>query len=90
MKKFTITNLRFNIEGYNIDAAVDIDWTLHCYTQDRFFKEHHTAIELYNFDKPDWDIRLIYQKQLNTSTNTVVDIDGLIQEIKIWIKEMKD
>lgn len=90
MREFKITNLRFNIEGYNIDAAIDNDWVLHCYTQDEFFKKHHTAIELYNFDEPDWDVRVIYQEQLNTPTNTVVDVDGLIKEIKTWIKEMKD
>lgn len=90
IKDFKITNLRFNIEGYHIDAAIDNDWVLHCYTQDEVFKKHHTAIELYNFDEPDWDVRVIYQEQLNTSTNTVVDIDALIQEIKAWIKLMKD
>lgn len=90
MREFKITNLRFNIEGYNIDAAVDIDYALHCYPEDEFFKKHHTAIELYNFDEPDWDVKVIYQEQLNTSTNTIVDIDSLIQEIKAWIKEMKD
>lgn len=90
MREFKITNLRFNIEGYNIDAAVDIDWALHHYTQDEFFKRNHTAIELYNFDKPDWDVRVIYQEQLNTPTHRIVDIDSLIQEIKAWIKEMKD
>ena len=90
MREFKLTNLRFNIEGYNIDAAVDIDWSLHCYTQDRFFKDHHTAIELYNFDEPDWDVRIIYQKQPNSSIHRIVNVDNLIQEIKSWIKEMKD
>lgn len=89
MREFKITNLRFNIEDYHIDAAIDNDWVLHCYTQDEFFKKHHTAIELYNFDKPDWDVRVIYQEQRNTSTNIIVDVEGLIQEIKTWIKEME-
>ena len=90
MREFKITNLRFNIEGYNIDAAVDIDWALHCYTQDEFFKQHHTAIELYNFDEPDWDVKVIYQRcDDKDSIHTIVDVDALIQEIKTWIKEME-
>lgn len=91
MKLHKITNLRFNIEGYNIDAAVDNDWFLHCYTEDAFFKQHHTAIELYNFDKPEWDVKVIFlEGNLNDSIHTIVDIESLIQEIKTWIKEMKD
>lgn len=91
MREFKITNLRFNIEGYHIDAAIDNDWVLHCYTQDEFFKKHHTAIELYNFDEPDWDVKVIYQKcDDKDSIHTIVDVDALIQEIKAWIKENKD
>lgn len=97
MNRPQYTNLRFVINEYHIDAAVDINWTLHSYPEDEEFKDNHTAIELYNFDRPEWDVHVIYQEQRNkyeTSKierdkyclNAVVDIENLIQEIKSWIE----
>ena len=97
MNRPQYTNLRFVINKYHIDAAVDINWTLHSYPEDEEFKDNHTAIELYNFDRPEWDVHVIYQEQRNQyeidkfikdkyCVHAVVDIENLIQEIKSWIE----
>lgn len=97
MNRQQYTNLRFVINEYHIDAAVDINWTLHSYPQDEEFKNNHTAIELYNFDRPEWDVHVIYQEQRNQyeideferdkyCIHAIVDIENLIQEIKSWIE----
>ena len=65
MNRSQYTNLRFVINEYHIDAAIDINWTLHSYPEDEEFKDNHTAIELYNFDRPEWDVHVIYQEQKN-------------------------
>lgn len=97
MNRPQYTNLRFVINEYHIDAAVDINWTLHSYPEDEEFKNNHTVIELYNFDRPEWDVHVIYQEQRNKyeidkittdkyCVNAIVDIENLIQEIKSWIE----
>lgn len=97
MNRTQYINLRFVINEYHIDAAIDINWTLHSYPEDEEFKDNHTAIELYNFDRPEWDVHVIYQEQRNkyeTSkiekdkycVNAIVNIENLIQEIKSWIE----
>lgn len=97
MNRQQYTNLRFVINEYHIDAAVDINWTLHSYPKNEEFKNNHTAIELYNFDRPEWDVHVIYQEQRNQyeidrikgdkyCVHAIVDIENLIQEIKSWIE----
>lgn len=97
MNRSQYTNLRFVINEYHIDAAIDINWTLHSYPESEEFKNNHTAIELYNFDRPEWDVHVIYQEQRNQyqidkiikdkyCVHAVVDIENLIQEIKSWIE----
>lgn len=89
-----IVNIRFKCCGYNFDAAVDCDWFLHCYElfgdMDR---NNVTPIELYCIDKPDWDIRVIYQKNRNDQNgkygHTVVDWSNLIAEARKWVRQMK-
>lgn len=97
MNRSQYANLRFVINEYHIDAAIDINWTLHSYPEDEEFKNNHTAIELYNFDRPEWDVHVIYQEQRNQyqideiikdkyCVHAIVDIENLIQEIKSWIE----
>lgn len=97
MNRPQYTNLRFVINEYHIDAAIDINWTLHSYPESEEFKNNHTAIELYNFDRPEWDVHVIYQEQRNQyeidrikgdkyCIHAIVDIENLIQEIKSWIE----
>jgi hypothetical protein len=74
---------------------------LHCYEFESHDRQNETPIELYCFDKPEWDIRMIFHKepeaiitnnqQLETSGgiyNTCANIDEILEETKAWIKEM--
>ena len=42
--------------GLHFDAAIDCDWTLHCYGER---EKDVTPIELYCFDHTEWDIRMM-------------------------------
>lgn len=85
-----IINIRFKCCGYNFDAAVDCDWFLHFYEEKR---GDVIPIELFNFDEPDWDVRVIYQKGRNDQNeeygHTVVDWSNLIAEARKWVRQMK-
>lgn len=90
---FLTTNLRYEIDGLHFDAAVDINWEMHAYDEERYKEENWkntTAIELYCFDRPDWDIRMIYQSTKNNLCRTFVNIQNIFDETKKWIEEMKD
>ena len=98
---FITTNIRYKINGYTFDAAVDICWQLHSYANYMNLKDVQdcTAIEIYNLDKPEWDIKMIYQKnskniidfskirQQYEVIRTFVDFNNIIEETKKWIKE---
>ena len=91
--KPNIVNINFILNGLHFDAAVDVNWEMHAYDEERYEEENWsktTAIELYCFDKPDWDIKMIYQNKKNSTTHTVVDFDNIIEEIKEWIKQMSE
>ena len=88
-----IVNFRYQCCGYNFDAAIDCDWSLHCYGEK---SDEVTPIELYNLDKPDWDICMIYQKNHNDQNkseyainHTCIDWDNLIKETRKWVCEMR-
>lgn len=89
--RYTIVNIRYEIDGYHFDAAVDVDLMLHAY--DTAFEmdwEKCTAIELYNLDRRDWDIKMIYQDMKNSKTHTFVDMNNIIEETKKWIEKMEE
>ena len=91
--KPNIVNINFKLNGLNFDAAVDVNWEMHAYDKEQYEEENWsktTAIELYCFDKPDWDIKMIYQNKKNSTTHTVVDFDNIIEETKEWIKQMSE
>lgn len=88
-----IVNIKYRCCGYNFDAAVDCDWTLHCYDET---SDDVTPLELYNMDKPEWDIRMIYQGAKNDQykngeylNHTNVNWDNLIKETRKWVREMR-
>lgn len=90
-----IVNIKYRCCGYNFDAAVDCDWQLHCYDFPKK-SDNITPIELYNFDEPDWDIRMVYQEKRNDQrkeqyaiNHTVVDWDNLLKETRKWVREMR-
>lgn len=58
-----IVNIRYRCCGLNFDAAVDCDWELHFYGDEK--KADVTPIELFCFDNTDWGVRMIYQKDVN-------------------------
>lgn len=69
---------------------------MHAYDKKEYEEENWsktTAIELYCFDNPHWDIKMIYQtlnNRKNSTTHTIVDFDNIIEETKKWIKEMSE
>lgn len=103
METHRIVNLRYKINNYQFDAAVDIHYCLHYYEEDNIEKSRKIPIELYNFDKPEWDIKVIFvtNKELGFDENqiinypdselchTFVPIDFIIRETMKWIKENK-
>ena len=94
--KPNIVNINFKLNGLNFDAAIDINWEMHAYDEEQYEEENwskNTAIELYCFDKPDWDIKMIYQtlnNRKNSTTHTIVNFDNIIKETKKWIKQMSE
>ena len=104
-KNKRVVNLRYMVNGLYFDAAVDCDWCLHCYDlKEELYKQNKTPIELYCFDKPEWDIRMMYYVEPNNPNsndqqkdtyfggiyNTCANLDEIIKETKAWIKEMEN
>ena len=98
-----IINMRFKCCGFRFDAAIDCDWQLHCYGKDAETRKNLTPIELYNFDMPDWDIRMIYYHEdgcriTNSQQDGVRDQRGILntfcsmefirKEAQKWCREM--
>lgn len=95
MKNKRIVNLRFMCCGLHFDAAIDCDWELHCYDE---IEHNVTPIELYCFDRPEWDIRMMYHKERNDPQrdvayggifNACADMDEIKAEARKWVREMK-
>lgn len=93
MNNKRIVNLRFMVCGLHFDAAIDCDWTLHCYPER---EKDVTPIELYCFDHKEWDIRMMYHKERNDQQDTYidglvlhssVDFQEILKETRKWIKE---
>lgn len=99
-----IINMRFKCCGFRFDAAIDCDWQLHCYEQDAETRKNFTPIELYNFDMPDWDIRMIYyhedgcritnSQQVGVRdqrgiVNTLCSMEFIRKEAQKWCREMR-
>ena len=98
-----IINMRFKCCGFRFDAAIDCDWQLHCYGKDAETRKNLTPIELYNFDMPDWDIRMIYYHEdgcriTNSQQdgvrdqrgilNTICSMEFIRKEAQKWCREM--
>lgn len=92
-KTSRVVNIRYKVCGLHFDAAIDCDWTLHCY-QER--EKYVTPIELYCFDHEEWDVRMMYHKERNDQQNTYsdglvlhssVDFQEILKETRKWIKE---
>jgi len=96
-----VVNLRYMVDGLHFDAAIDCDWTLHFYGLECQDRQNETPIELFCFDNPEWDIRMIFHKEPEHITNdqqrettfggiynTCANFDEILEETKAWIKEM--
>ncbi len=96
MSKYHLTNLRYIVDNYHFDAAID-------YTG--FFgivNKNLIIIELYNLDDDEWDVKRIYQTKeniknnkgidsnINTDFNSFVDFDFIVEKTKEWIKQMSE
>jgi len=100
MKHNRKVNLRYTLDGLRFDAAIDCDWTMHCYEEEEK-RNDVTPIELYCFDHPEWDIRMMYHKERNDqqkkvhynapeiTLKTCVDMGEIIEETRGWIEENK-
>lgn len=95
-KSSRVVNIRYKVNGLRFDAAVDCDWVLHCYGFGEDTPKDETPIELYCFDRPEWDIRMIYHKERNDQQdayggifNTCADMDEIKTETRKWVREMK-
>lgn len=93
MNNNRVVNLRFKVCGLHFDAAIDCDWELHCYDE---IKHNVTPIELYCFDKPEWDIRMMYHEERNDQQTykegilkTCANMDAIKDEARKWVHEMK-
>lgn len=93
MNNNRVVNLRFMVCGLHFDAAIDCDWTLHCYPER---EKDVTPIELYCFDHKEWDIRMMYHKERNDQQDTYsdglvlhssVDFQEILKETRKWIRE---
>lgn len=101
MKHSRIVNLRYTLDGLRFDAAIDCDWTMHAYDIFHEKESDVTPIELYCFDRPEWDIRMLYHKEKNEQQKalnyqiseitwgTCADMDEILEETRKWIEENK-
>ena len=95
-----IVNLRYIVSGLHFDAAIDCDWQLHLYDVDPEIKKKRVPIELYCFDRTEWDIRVFYQELHNDQIkgkeegpfllHTEVELGEIIKETEKWIEEMTE
>ena len=93
-KNSRVVNIRYKVKGLRFDAAVDCDWSLHAYGFGKDTPKNETAVELYCFDHPEWDIRMVYHEEGNDRPSdggfilhTCVDWGVIIKETRKWIKE---
>lgn len=95
MSKHHIVNLRYIVDNYHFDAAIDYTGLFGIAT------ENEIPIELYNLDD-EWDVKRVYQTKenfknnkgldsdINNGFNSFVDLDFIIEETKKWIKQMTE
>lgn len=76
-----IVNIRYKLCGLNFDAAIDYGHILHDYNDD---ERKQIPIELYCFDRPEWDVVVTFQ---GGQTDNFVEIgfDKVIQETEAWV-----
>lgn len=91
-----IVNCRFVCCGLRFDAAIDCDWAMHIYDESAEERKNTTPIELYCFDRPEWDIRMMFHKEKNDQQGanhaiyySCVDIDAIKKEARRWVREMR-
>ena len=93
-----IVNLRFSVGGLSFDAAIDCDWTLHCYSESpQVLRGNIVPVELYCFDYPEWDIKMLFLKGDNDRQSseycllhTSCEFSEIMEGAKEWITEMAE
>lgn len=101
METHRILHLRYKVDNYHFDAAIDIHYYLHNY-ENNIEKSKNVPIEIYNRTKPEWEVKVIFatNKELGIKNeiinqpdssfcHTIVPFDFIIKETKKWIKENK-
>lgn len=88
-----VVNCRFTCCGLHFDAAIDCGWDLHAYGD---MKKDVTPIELYCFDHPEWDVRMMWHCERNDQRpdftgilRTCCDLDAIRKEARKWVREMR-
>lgn len=94
-----IVNIRYRAGDMDFDAAVDYEWQLHLYQE---ISEEKVPVELYCFDHPEWDVKVVFINKSDIShytvikewsgchRHTVIDMDKIISETYKWIKENEE
>ena len=79
-----IINIRYEVRGLHFDVAVDYGKCLHAYTSAQNLM---LPLELYCFDKPDWDIRMMF---IPSNKGQIFEWAEVIKETEEWIDLMKE
>lgn len=77
-----VINLRYTCGGMHFDAAIDYGHILHSYTS---AQENYLPIELYNLDRPDWDICMLYIPK-----GRPVELKDILDKTNAWCNEMEE
>lgn len=75
-----IINLRYELSGMHFDAAIDYGKVLHSYP---FAQEQTLPIELYNLDKPEWDIQMLF-----VDSSKAVELKDILDATTEWCINM--
>lgn len=91
-----VVNIKFAVDGFKFDAAIDCEWSLHDY--DWIEKSDKIVpVELYCYNHPEWDIYMLYLSGHNDQSSvngflihTIVDINDIIEGARKWIEEQAE
>lgn len=75
-----IINLRYEFNGMHFDAAIDYGRILHSYT---FAQQKMLPIELYNLDRPEWDIQMMFVEEYSA-----VELKDILDATSEWCINM--
>lgn len=94
-----VVNLRYKCCGLHFDAAIDCDWSMHCYDLglwglEGVSIEGQTPIELFCMEHSEWDIKMIYYQEagrscVNAQQNTRTEYLNTLCDMEFIKKETR-